>query len=82
MPIAMTKPLNVQFELKDEAAISDLLDLAREVGDLRGDRRLGAGAIAKELLIRLLKSGQAASMLGVDESPKAESQPQGKKKAA
>jgi hypothetical protein len=49
------KPLNVQFEIEDEQTVDEVLDLATQVAKRRGDRRLRAANIAKEIFLRVWK---------------------------
>ncbi len=48
------KPLNVQFEIDDEKTVDELLELATRVAKQRGDRRLRAANVSKEIVLRVL----------------------------
>lgn len=72
------KPLSVQFNVDDEQLVDRLIELARMVGKQRGDRRLGAGAVAKEIVLKVLHSGDAERLLGLLSAEQVQTKPKKK----
>lgn len=82
------KPLNVQFVIEDKSTADVLRDIADALGDKVGDRRLRGAAAAKAIIVAIASNPEIAErLLGIElrlrePIPKADTQPQRKKKAA